>query len=160
MFRERLPTWHSSVIQSWEGHRILLLSAGERDNQRRDKGNVTMNEDRDSASPSTAEANVVGPSQPAGEELRSMDYEQLFAEFNVGAARQTCLGAEVRMRLEHEIRGRKRFEGKCAIQDGWLKERDAEIASLKAQLSLKEDKATDAIRLRGQVAVVEAATAA
>ncbi|GKA29035.1 hypothetical protein Tco_0715280 [Tanacetum coccineum] len=25
--RERLPTWHSSVIQSWEGHRILLLSA-------------------------------------------------------------------------------------------------------------------------------------
>ncbi|GKD24517.1 hypothetical protein Tco_1230731, partial [Tanacetum coccineum] len=47
----------------------------------------------------------------------------------------------------------KRFEGKCAIQDGWLKERDAEIASLKAQLSLKEDKATDAIRLRGQVAV-------
>ncbi|GJR78079.1 putative reverse transcriptase domain-containing protein [Tanacetum coccineum] len=43
--RERLPTWHSSVIQSWEGHRILLLSAGERDNQRRDKGNVTMNED-------------------------------------------------------------------------------------------------------------------
>ncbi|GKB45356.1 RRP6-like protein 3 isoform X1 [Tanacetum coccineum] len=29
MFRERLPTWHSSVIQSWEGHRILLLSAAE-----------------------------------------------------------------------------------------------------------------------------------
>ncbi|GJT94621.1 hypothetical protein Tco_1090139 [Tanacetum coccineum] len=56
---------------------------------------------RDSASPSTAEANVVGPSQPAGEELCSMDYEQLFAEFNVGAARQTCLGAEVRMRLCH-----------------------------------------------------------
>ncbi|GJW53487.1 retrovirus-related pol polyprotein from transposon TNT 1-94 [Tanacetum coccineum] len=26
--RERLPTWHSSVIQSWEGYKILLLSAG------------------------------------------------------------------------------------------------------------------------------------
>ncbi|GJW36411.1 integrase, catalytic region, zinc finger, CCHC-type containing protein [Tanacetum coccineum] len=44
--KERLPPWHSSAIQSWEGHRILLLSAGERDNQRRDKVNVTMNEDR------------------------------------------------------------------------------------------------------------------
>nr|GEV66758.1 hypothetical protein [Tanacetum cinerariifolium] len=45
MFRERLPPWNSSVIKSWEGHRILLLSVGERDNQRRDKGNVTMNGD-------------------------------------------------------------------------------------------------------------------
>ncbi|GJW49877.1 hypothetical protein Tco_0091228, partial [Tanacetum coccineum] len=44
-------------------------------------------------------------------QLRSMDYEQLLAEFNVRVARQTCLGAEVRMQLEHEIRGRKRFEG-------------------------------------------------
>ncbi|GJV17540.1 hypothetical protein Tco_1362863 [Tanacetum coccineum] len=92
-------------------------------------------------------------------QLRSMDYEQLFVEFNVGVARQTCLGVEVRMRLEHKIRGRKRFEGKCAIQDGWLKERDAEIASLKARLSLKEDEVAEAIRLRGQVAVVEAAEA-
>ncbi|GJS12051.1 retrovirus-related pol polyprotein from transposon TNT 1-94 [Tanacetum coccineum] len=25
---ERLPPWHSSVIQSWEGHKILLLSVG------------------------------------------------------------------------------------------------------------------------------------
>ncbi|GKE19049.1 hypothetical protein Tco_1426626 [Tanacetum coccineum] len=104
---------------------------------------------RDSASPSTAEANVAGPSQPAGVEVStdtflflktrtlrhciSMDYEQLFVEFNVGATRYTCLGAEVRMPLEHEIRGRKRFE---------------------------EAEATEAIRLRGQVVVVEAAKAA
>ncbi|GJZ11178.1 hypothetical protein Tco_0545937 [Tanacetum coccineum] len=169
---------------------------------------------RDSASPNTAEANVAGPSQPAGVEvstntffvsqdmdsetlhqvyvtrwnvineyalddpdvfcnlvdqlappllfsqLRSMDYEQLFTEFNVRVARQTCLGAEVRMRLEHEIRGSKRFEGKCAIQDGWLKEKDAKLASLKAQPSLKEAEAVEAIRLRSQVVVVEAAEAA
>ncbi|GKC75335.1 hypothetical protein Tco_1126109 [Tanacetum coccineum] len=37
----------------------------------------------------------------------------LFAEFNVGAARQTCLGAEVRMRSEHNIREMKRFERRC-----------------------------------------------
>ncbi|GKD77430.1 hypothetical protein Tco_1340051 [Tanacetum coccineum] len=30
--------------------------------------------------------------------LRNMDYDQLFVEFNVGAARQICLGSEVRSR--------------------------------------------------------------
>ncbi|GJR45146.1 hypothetical protein Tco_1313249 [Tanacetum coccineum] len=59
--------------------------------------------------------------------------------------------------MEHEIRGRKKFEGKCAMQDGWLKEKDVEIASLKSLLSLKEVEATEAIRLHGQVAIVEAA---
>ncbi|GJU34132.1 hypothetical protein Tco_1182486 [Tanacetum coccineum] len=63
-------------------------------------------------------------------QLRSMDYEQLFVEFNVGTARQSCLGSEVRLRLEHELRGRKKFEDKCAMQAGWLKEKDAEIAML------------------------------
>ncbi|GKE59847.1 hypothetical protein Tco_1510214, partial [Tanacetum coccineum] len=72
----------------------------------------------------------------------------------------TCLGAEVRMWLEHEFRDRKKFEGKCAMQANLLKERDAEIASLKAQLCLKEAEATKAIRLRGQVAAVEAVEAA
>ncbi|GJY39571.1 hypothetical protein Tco_0425935 [Tanacetum coccineum] len=60
----------------------------------------------------------------------------------------------------HEFRDRKKFEGKCAMQANLLKERDAEIASLKAQLCLKEAEATKAIRLRGQVAAVEAVEAA
>ncbi|GJZ83294.1 hypothetical protein Tco_0648467 [Tanacetum coccineum] len=41
-------------------------------------------------------------------QLRSMDYEQLFIEFNVEAARQTCLSSEVRLQLKHELRGWKR----------------------------------------------------
>ncbi|GJT20072.1 hypothetical protein Tco_0878778 [Tanacetum coccineum] len=93
-------------------------------------------------------------------QLRSMDYEQLFAEFNVRTAHQSCLGFEVRLRLEHELRGRKKFKDKCAMQAGWLKERDTKIASLKAQLSLKEAEAGEAIRLRGQVAIVEVTEAA
>nr|GEU97560.1 zinc finger, CCHC-type [Tanacetum cinerariifolium] len=93
-------------------------------------------------------------------QLRSMDYDQLFVEFNVGAARQTCLSSKVRLRLENELRGRKMFEGKCVMQAGWLKEKDAKIAGLKAQLSLKEDEAAKAIRLRGQVAMFEAVEAA
>ncbi|GJV90562.1 hypothetical protein Tco_1538375 [Tanacetum coccineum] len=58
-----------------------------------------------------------------------------------------------------ELRGRKKFGDKYVMQAGWLKERDAEIASLKAQLSLKEAEAAEAIRLRSQVAVVEVAEA-
>nr|GFA14738.1 hypothetical protein [Tanacetum cinerariifolium] len=59
-------------------------------------------------------------------QLLSMNYEQLLTEFNVGAARQTCL----------------------SIEDGRLKERDAKIASFKAQLYLREAEAAEAIYLR------------
>ncbi|GKB95399.1 hypothetical protein Tco_0981536 [Tanacetum coccineum] len=61
-------------------------------------------------------------------QLRGMDYNQLFAEFNVGATSQTCLSIE---------------------------EKDAEIASLKSQLSLKEAEAAEAIRLRSQLSCDE-----
>ncbi|GKD61598.1 hypothetical protein Tco_1299107, partial [Tanacetum coccineum] len=54
-------------------------------------------------------------------QLRAIKYNQLFTEFNVGAARQTCLGAEVRMRLEHVLGGKKRLEGKCRMPANLLK---------------------------------------
>ncbi|GKC99763.1 hypothetical protein Tco_1170038 [Tanacetum coccineum] len=116
----------------------------------------------DSASIGATGPDVLGPSNPASTELsadtfyvsQEMDTEtlhqiyvpkwnvvnesvlddpNLFAEFNVGAARQTCLSIEVDL----------------------LKERDVEIANLKAQLFLKETEATKAIHLRNQVSVVE-----
>ncbi|GJQ90643.1 hypothetical protein Tco_0001782 [Tanacetum coccineum] len=93
-------------------------------------------------------------------QLRAIEYDHLFTEFNVGAARQTCLGAEVRMRLEHVLRGKKRLEGKCSMQANLLKERDAEIVDLKSRLSLREVEAAEAIRLRCQIANVEAVEAA
>ncbi|GJX36312.1 hypothetical protein Tco_0247869 [Tanacetum coccineum] len=95
-----------------------------------------------------AEANVVGPSQPVG------------AEFNVGVAHQACFSAEVRLRSEHNYRERNKFERKCQRQIDLLKERDTEIANLKAHLSLKESKAAEAIRLRSQVAAIEGTEAA
>nr|GFC46399.1 hypothetical protein [Tanacetum cinerariifolium] len=60
------------------------------------------------------------------------------SEFNVGAARQTCLSAEEKL----------------------LKEKDVKIADLKARLSLKEAEAAKAIRLRCPIADVEASKAA
>nr|GEU83255.1 hypothetical protein [Tanacetum cinerariifolium] len=68
-------------------------------------------------------------------QLRAMDYDQLYTEFN-----------------------KDRLEDKCAEQTVLLLEKDAKIAHLKSLLSLREAKATEAIR--GQLSVVEAADAA
>ncbi|GJX74839.1 hypothetical protein Tco_0313434, partial [Tanacetum coccineum] len=93
-------------------------------------------------------------------QLRAMDYDELYFEFNVGAAWQVCLGAEVRMRAEHNLEKKGELEDKCTKQTVLLAERDAEIAHLKSLLSLKETEAAKAIRLRGQLTTVEAADAA
>nr|GEX64688.1 transposase (putative), gypsy type [Tanacetum cinerariifolium] len=76
-----------------------------------------------------------------------LDDPELFAEFNVEVARQPCFSAEVRLRSEHNYRERKKFERKCQRQTDLLKEKVDEIASLKAQLSLKEAEAMEVIHL-------------
>ncbi|GKC62569.1 hypothetical protein Tco_1095167 [Tanacetum coccineum] len=92
--------------------------------------------------------------------LRAMDYDQLYSEFNVGAARQVCLGAEVRMRAEHTLERKGKLEDRCAGQATLILEKDAEIAHLRSLLSLKGAAAAKAISLRSQLSVVEAADAA
>ncbi|GKD63705.1 hypothetical protein Tco_1305813 [Tanacetum coccineum] len=56
-------------------------------------------------------------------------YDQLYTEFNVGAARQTCLDFEVRMRAEHTLRKKEILEEECAQQTNLLKEKDAKITT-------------------------------
>ncbi|GJZ15514.1 hypothetical protein Tco_0551191 [Tanacetum coccineum] len=92
-------------------------------------------------------------------QLRAMDYDQLYSEFNVGAARQVCLGAEVRMRAEHTLEKKGKPEDMYAEQTTLLSEKDAEIAHLKSLLSLKESEAAEAISLRSQLSVLEATDA-
>ncbi|GJX59443.1 hypothetical protein Tco_0290833 [Tanacetum coccineum] len=93
-------------------------------------------------------------------QLHSMDYDQLYTEFNVGVTRHMCLGVEVRIRAEHTLELKDRLEDKCASQSAILSERDAEIAHLRSLLSLNKDEATEALRLRGQLSVVDVADAA
>nr|GEY97837.1 transposase (putative), gypsy type [Tanacetum cinerariifolium] len=71
-------------------------------------------------------------------QIREMDYHHLFTEFNVGTARQACLNAEVRMRIEYCLSERRRLESECEKQADLLKVKDAEIKSLKAQLLLRK----------------------
>ncbi|GKA41029.1 hypothetical protein Tco_0733622 [Tanacetum coccineum] len=83
--------------------------------------------------------------------IRGMEHDQIFMEFNVGAARQMSLSAEVRMRSEFIIREKRRFSVVVEEKNLLLKTRDEEVANLKAQLVVKEAKAAEAFRLRAEV---------
>ncbi|GJS50745.1 hypothetical protein Tco_0624107 [Tanacetum coccineum] len=84
-----------------------------------------------------------------------MEHGQLFTEFNVGAARQMSLSAEVRMRDEYNIKKKRRLKSVVKEKDELLKARDEEIENLKAQMLLKEAEAAEAIRLRAEVSTFE-----
>ncbi|GJS90804.1 hypothetical protein Tco_0773440 [Tanacetum coccineum] len=85
-----------------------------------------------------------------------MDYDQLFEEFNVGAARQICLGSEVRSRTEHELELKEKFRAKYDAQGVLLSEKDAEIARLKSLVREKETESADVLHLCDQVSVLAA----
>nr|GEV36558.1 hypothetical protein [Tanacetum cinerariifolium] len=84
-----------------------------------------------------------------------MDHYQLFTEFNVGAARQISLSAEVRMHAEYNIKERRRLNSVVEEKDSLLKARCEEIESLKAQLLVKETEAAEAIHLRAEASKFE-----
>ncbi|GJS33525.1 hypothetical protein Tco_0531907 [Tanacetum coccineum] len=70
--------------------------------------------------------------------LRTMDYDHLYFEFNVGAARQVCLGAEVRIRAEHTLEKKNELEDKYAAKGDELrdlKEKDFALEGEKNVLS-------------------------
>nr|GFB63689.1 hypothetical protein [Tanacetum cinerariifolium] len=89
--------------------------------------------------------------------IREMDHGQLFTEFNVGAARQISVSAEVRMRAEYHIKEKRRLKAVVREKNQVLKARDEKIDNLKATLLLKEAEATEAIRLRAKTSKLEAA---
>nr|GEU55628.1 appr-1-p processing [Tanacetum cinerariifolium] len=111
---------------------------------------------RYSASTNKANQDVAGPSHHAGTklstdsffvspDLRSMDYEQLFVEFNVGAARQTCLSSEIanveaaEAARVNELNGLKErtaaLDGHVAALESAATSKDTELASSNAQVA-------------------------
>ncbi|GJU92166.1 hypothetical protein Tco_1304589 [Tanacetum coccineum] len=88
--------------------------------------------------------------------VQSMDYEQLYTEFNVGAARQICLESEVRSRAEHELELKEKLKGKYDARGRLLEEKDLEILRLKSLLVEEAERAETAevVRLRGQVSAL------
>ncbi|GKG44683.1 hypothetical protein Tco_0486121, partial [Tanacetum coccineum] len=69
--------------------------------------------------------------------IREMEHDQLsflhlFTEFNVGAARQVSLSAEVRMHAEYNIREKRNLRAIVEEKDILLKAKGEEVDSLKA----------------------------
>nr|GEY24102.1 hypothetical protein [Tanacetum cinerariifolium] len=75
--------------------------------------------------------------------------------FHVGAARKMSLSAEVRMCAEYNIKEKRRLKSVADEHAELLKVREKEIENLKAQLSLKEAEAAEAIHLRAQASELE-----
>nr|GEV29487.1 hypothetical protein [Tanacetum cinerariifolium] len=76
-----------------------------------------------------------------------MAHNQLFTEFNVGAAKHMSLSAEVSMHAEYNIKENRRLASFIKEKNQLLKSRDELIKNLKAQLLLKQAEAADSIRL-------------
>ncbi|GJT60161.1 hypothetical protein Tco_1003694 [Tanacetum coccineum] len=89
--------------------------------------------------------------------VRGMEHDQLFAEFNVGAARQMTLSAEVRIRAEYNIKEKRRLKSVVDDQAEMLKVKKKEMEDLKSQLLLKEAEAAEAIRLCAEASKFETA---
>nr|GEZ80239.1 transposase (putative), gypsy type [Tanacetum cinerariifolium] len=88
--------------------------------------------------------------------VRGGEHDQLFTKFNVGAARQMSLSAEVRMRAEYNVKEKKRLKSVAERQVELLKVKEGEIENLKAHLLLREAEAAEAIRLRAKASDFEA----
>nr|GEZ00305.1 hypothetical protein [Tanacetum cinerariifolium] len=88
--------------------------------------------------------------------VRGTEHDQLFTEFNVEAARQMSLSAEVRMRAEYNIKEKRRLKSVVDEKKELLKVKEKEVEDLKAQLLLKEVEAAKAIRLRAEASKFEA----
>ncbi|GKA32868.1 hypothetical protein Tco_0719235 [Tanacetum coccineum] len=83
-----------------------------------------------------------------------MDCNQLYTEFNVGEARQICLGSEVRSCAKHELEPKEKLNAKYVARGKLLEEKNSEILRLKSQLAEKEAETAEVVRLRDQVSLL------
>ncbi|GKD46123.1 hypothetical protein Tco_1270768, partial [Tanacetum coccineum] len=89
--------------------------------------------------------------------VHGMKHDQLFAEFNVGAAHQMTLSTKVRMRAEYNIKEKRRLKYVVNDQAEVLKVKEEKVKDLKAQLLLKEAEAGKVIHLRVEASKIETA---
>ncbi|GKC95832.1 hypothetical protein Tco_1161274 [Tanacetum coccineum] len=71
-----------------------------------------------------------------------MDYDQLYTEFNIGAARQVCIGAEVSSRVEHELELKEKLKAKYTTRVSSLSGEKStltpEVSALKVTVTQKD----------------------
>ncbi|GJR76506.1 ribonuclease H-like domain-containing protein [Tanacetum coccineum] len=75
--------------------------------------------------------------------IRRMEHKQLFAEFNVSAARNLSLSSEVRMRAEYNILEKRKWRSLAEERNDLLQVKDKEIEKLKSQLLQARDESME-----------------
>ncbi|GKF18696.1 hypothetical protein Tco_0063614, partial [Tanacetum coccineum] len=88
--------------------------------------------------------------------VREMEHEQLFAEFNVSAARNLSLSSEVRMCAEYNILEKRRWKSLAEEKDNLLQVKDKEIEDLRSQLLQAKVESMEVARLRTRVSSLRA----
>ncbi|GJS48495.1 hypothetical protein Tco_0598616 [Tanacetum coccineum] len=88
--------------------------------------------------------------------VRRMEHEQLFAEFDVSAARNLSLSSKVRMCAEYNILEKKKWKSLAEEKDNLLQVKDKEIEELRSQLLHAKDESIEVARLRTRVSSLEA----
>ncbi|GJW47916.1 hypothetical protein Tco_0079562 [Tanacetum coccineum] len=69
-------------------------------------------------------------------------------------ARQICLGSEVRSCAKHELEPKEKLNAKYVARGKLLEEKNSEILRLKSQLAEKEAETAEVVRLRDQVSLL------
>ncbi|GJY00798.1 hypothetical protein Tco_0358950 [Tanacetum coccineum] len=88
--------------------------------------------------------------------IRGIEHEQLFAEFNVSAARNLSLSSEVRMRAEYNILEKRKWRSLAEEKDSLLGAKDKEIEELRSQLLKAKEESVVVAQLRARVSSLEA----
>ncbi|GJU17665.1 hypothetical protein Tco_1145631 [Tanacetum coccineum] len=88
--------------------------------------------------------------------VRGMEHEQLFAEFNVSAARNLSLSSEVRMRAEYNILEKRKWKSLAVEKNNLLQVKDKEIKELRSQLLQAKDVFIEMAQLCTRVSSLEA----
>ncbi|GKD69219.1 hypothetical protein Tco_1323309, partial [Tanacetum coccineum] len=103
-------------------------------------------------------ANMIDPfTHPAFfKTVRGMEHEQLFAEFNVSAARNLSLSSEVRMRAEYNILEKRTWRSLAEEKDTLLGAKDKKIEDLKSQLLKANEESAAVTQLRARVSSLKA----
>ncbi|GJZ73032.1 hypothetical protein Tco_0637178 [Tanacetum coccineum] len=163
---KKLRTDHPSLASGTGGKTLVgleqIMSAGSRLLAREYSSTLSALVDTAAATTTSTKAklaadvnpDLAGPSQLEESEGSDDSFYEL-ATFDPSkakrAARQICLGSEVRSRAEHELELKEKLNAKYAARGKLLEEKDSEILRLKSQMAKKEAEAAEVIRLRNQV---------
>ncbi|GJX54668.1 hypothetical protein Tco_0283037 [Tanacetum coccineum] len=88
--------------------------------------------------------------------LRNQPDARFLDGFNINSAQHACMVFELRLRYEHEIMSRERFQKKFTKSSAIIHQRDAETVALKAKLETTEKESAEVSRLRGRMSELEA----